>query len=275
MDQATPACAEPSRKFPQGRTGIPAGYAAHRAVGEAPCKPCTDAYVARAATRKRNLSPEALKRQQSMVAKRARERRYANPATAPACVKPTSERSDSRMGTEVGYLAHVAAGETPCTACRAVAAANSVACARPTKQYPNGRTGTSAGYAAHYYAKEVACVACMDGSAAEEAARKAADPDTSLRGNLWYKYRLSLEAYGALLDAQGGACAICRIDAPTDIRTSRFHVDHDHACCPGARSCGRCVRGLLCHACNTALGNFADDVDRLLAAVAYVRKGRG
>jgi hypothetical protein len=96
----------------------------------------------------------------------------------------------------------------------------------------------------------------------------------SLRSNLWYKYRLSVDAYEALLESQGRACAICRIDTPTDIRTSRFHVDHDHACCPGARSCGKCVRGLLCHACNTALGNFQDDPERLIAALAYVTSRR-
>lgn len=36
---------------------------------------------------------------------------------------------------------------------------------------------------------------------------------------------------------------------------SAFAVDHDHACCNGGTSCGRCVRGILCSSCNMSLGH--------------------
>lgn len=80
-------------------------------------------------------------------------------------------------------------------------------------------------------------------------------------------YRLSLDQYDVLAAAQGGVCAICRQRAhgpscfggrphgPTCQGGPPLAVDHDHGCCPTkGRSCGRCVRGLLCASCNGLLG---------------------
>lgn len=90
------------------------------------------------------------------------------------------------------------------------------------------------------------------------------------RGNL-KKYNITPEDFDALLEAQGGACAMCGTTTPGG--RGRFHVDHDHSCCPGtANSCGDCIRGLLCHACNVILGNANDSVERLLQGVAYLTR---
>jgi hypothetical protein len=62
---------------------------------------------------------------------------------------------------------------------------------------------------------------------------------------------MTRETFTRLLAEQGNACGMCH-----EVFTERsvIFVDHDHRCCPEKRSCGRCVRGLLCLRCNTGLG---------------------
>ena len=72
----------------------------------------------------------------------------------------------------------------------------------------------------------------------------------------WYnmkcRYGISQEWYESTLRAQGGGCAICG-KGPGGSR-KHFQVDHDHACCPGRKSCGKCLRGLMCSGCNLFTG---------------------
>lgn len=79
------------------------------------------------------------------------------------------------------------------------------------------------------------------------------------------KYGITPEDYDRILAAQGGVCAICRTPPP-DPRGFRMHVDHDH-------ESGR-VRGILCGPCNQGIGNLGDDVERLRAAIKYLRRSR-
>jgi hypothetical protein len=74
------ACARPTVKFPEGRTGTAAGYGAHRAAGESACRPCVAAHSAKCANRTLSLSPDGLaeRRQQGTeAASRWRERQRA------------------------------------------------------------------------------------------------------------------------------------------------------------------------------------------------------
>ena len=75
------------------------------------------------------------------------------------------------------------------------------------------------------------------------------------RAHYWVRYGITEARYNQMLADQGNACAICR----TPFGNQRVCIDHDHSCCPvpasgHTRSCGRCIRGLLCVRCNTWLG---------------------
>lgn len=95
-----------------------------------------------------------------------------------------------------------------------------------------------------------------------------ADPERFHGYMLKKCYGITVERYNEMLERQGGSCWICdRVNADG----TRLAVDHDHSCCPERKkSCGRCVRGLLCTPCNNALGQFDDRVERLRRAIDYL-----
>lgn len=76
------------------------------------------------------------------------------------------------------------------------------------------------------------------------------------------KYGITLAEYNEILEGQGGGCASCG-DTP-DPELPRFSLDHHH-------ESGR-VRGVLCNACNAALGFLKEDRNRMLALIDYIDK---
>lgn len=82
------------------------------------------------------------------------------------------------------------------------------------------------------------------------------------------RFGLDPKAYDALLKAQGGCCAIC--GKKPGRREPYLSVDHDPKCCPKFKTCGRCVRGLLCRACNLGIGHLGHDLQRLESAITYL-----
>lgn len=80
---------------------------------------------------------------------------------------------------------------------------------------------------------------------------------------------MTVVQYDALVLAAGGQCGICG-GGPDG--SGHFHVDHDHKCCPGQRSCGKCVRGALCSRCNWLLGNAGDEIAVLEKAIEYLKR---
>lgn len=87
------------------------------------------------------------------------------------------------------------------------------------------------------------------------------------RAALWKSYKLTPEAIFDMVETQGG-CAICGIENPP----SQWHVDHDHSCCTGWKTCGECVRGVLCNNCNLGIGMLGDSPEVLDRASEYLKK---
>ena len=68
------------------------------------------------------------------------------------------------------------------------------------------------------------------------------------------KYGTTVEWYRDRLIEQLGLCAICGHLSHHHGTIQRLQVDHDHACCDmHTKSCGKCLRGLLCADCNLRL----------------------
>jgi hypothetical protein len=83
------------------------------------------------------------------------------------------------------------------------------------------------------------------------------------------RHGLDPETYNKILLLQGGVCAICK--KPPGVR--KLAVDHDHSCCPqNFKSCGKCVRGLLCGRCNAALGLTLEEPLILRSMLEYLEK---
>jgi len=84
------------------------------------------------------------------------------------------------------------------------------------------------------------------------------------------QFGLTLNVYEAILEHQGGVCAICG-EAETAVNSGSkkplaLAVDHCH-------KTGK-VRGLLCSKCNTGLGNFKDSTVLLQTAIKYLDSRR-
>ncbi len=97
-----------------------------------------------------------------------------------------------------------------------------------------------------------------------KAQREAADASYR-QAHLVKKFKMSSLEYDALFASQGGRCAICFRRESVVIHGSRIRLAVDHCHATGK------TRGLLCQACNTALGKADDSPERLEAMASYLR----
>lgn len=85
-------------------------------------------------------------------------------------------------------------------------------------------------------------------------------------GNL-RKYGMTMDDYMDMEEEQNKVCKICE---EPEKHKKRLSVDHDHSCCPGITSCGKCIRGLLCSNCNRVLGQVNDNKVLLQKMIDYL-----
>jgi hypothetical protein len=125
----------------------------------------------------------------------------------------------------------------------------------PDKRYKSGRRSS-----------------CYECRSAQSSTWKQLNPDKVRSSRLKNKFGIDLTQYLQMLYMQNGVCAICLDYESTKhgTRLRELAVDHDRSCCPGERSCGSCIRGLLCQACNTSIGKFKDDPEILQRAINYL-----
>lgn len=77
-----------------------------------------------------------------------------------------------------------------------------------------------------------------------------------------HNYGVSLATVEAILAAQGGGCAICRLPLQILGEGPAARIDHCHTT--------RTIRGILCHPCNVAIGLLQDSPARLRSAIRYL-----
>lgn len=125
------------------------------------------------------------------------------------------------------------------------------------------------------------CVHCLKWKSVELFGRQVSRTDgltswcrrCSKSSELQRNYNLTIDQYDELLAKQGGGCAICGKTESDDGRM--LAVDHDHKCCSGSRSCGKCVRALLCVKHNSVLGFVGDDPSVLQTMIDYLNQHEG
>lgn len=111
----------------------------------------------------------------------------------------------------------------------------------------------------HEYTPETVFMATKDGR--QYRACRICSRRTSKAAHQLAYYGITEAQRDAIFVAQGSCCAVCKAE---EHGGRGWHTDHDHAT--------KQVRGILCHACNLALGNVNDSVEILLSLIEYLKR---
>ncbi len=75
------------------------------------------------------------------------------------------------------------------------------------------------------------------------------------------RYGLEDEQWKSVFESQGRCCAVCK---SSTTKTSSWHTDHSHRT--------NRFRGILCDACNRALGSVKDSIPVLKQLIEYLQR---
>ena len=150
--------------------------------------------------------------------------------------KMSYRKRQAEEGRQVRDWSAPAADEKYCNDCNTVKA---------TADFPKNRNGAK-GFGSY-------CKPCHNARGAATLARVGG----SRHYRLVSRYGITAAEADAMVESQGGLCAVCRERPPV-------HVDHDH-------TFGN-VRGILCFTCNGGLGQFRDRADILHNAIDYLER---
>lgn len=90
---------------------------------------------------------------------------------------------------------------------------------------------------------------------------KAKHKDRITENRILRLYKMTVLQYNEMLSS---GCHVCG-------SFSNLCIDHDHACCPGELTCGKCIRGVLCNKCNSAEGLLDSDLQKVLNLYSYLK----
>lgn len=142
-------------------------------------------------------------------------------------------RDDSLCGTPLGLKIHHAKHELACEPCKRTLGGTNKRWSKMAANPPDH--GSLQAYRLHQRNEEKPCIPCCD------------------MWNLYarsVRYDVSIDGVLLLVTLFDGLCWACKI-GPAE------HVDHNHDCCDSQKSCGKCVRGVLCKNCNHLEGRLA------------------
>ena len=88
------------------------------------------------------------------------------------------------------------------------------------------------------------------------------------------KHKINAEQYNELFETHEGLCAICKRHetrmSRNGVTTTRLALDHCHTCEDNGYKGIQVIRGMLCGACNKAIGLLEDNIEFLKSAIQYL-----